>query len=174
MEVEPYLGAIGMFGGTFAIRGWAFCDGQLLPISQNTALFSLYGTTYGGDGRTTFALPELRGRVAMHKGGGPGLTPRTIGEKSGAETTTLQVANLPSHNHTVNVGQEGKGVTALDTAAGNFPGNATGTYRQAGGGGSLNSAAVNNTGNNTAFSNMQPDLVITFQCATVGVFPPRN
>ncbi len=87
--MEPFLGEILMFAGNFAPRGWAFCDGQILPISQNQALFSLLGTTYGGDGRTTFALPELRGRVAMHPGTGPGLSSRQLGEKSGVESVTL-------------------------------------------------------------------------------------
>ena len=174
MEVEPYLGAIGMFGGNFNVRGWAFCDGQLLAITQNSALFSLYGTIYGGDGRTTFALPELRGRVAMHMGTGPGLSPRQLGQRSGAPTTTLNSQNIPAHNHLMNAGQEGKGVTALDTAAGNFPGNATGAYRQNSGGGTLNSTVVNNTGNNTSFSNMQPYQVITYQCALQGIYPTRN
>ncbi|MHA1541609.1 MAG: tail fiber protein [Candidatus Hodarchaeales archaeon] len=85
-SAEPYLGEIVLFAGNFAPRGWAFCDGQLLPISQNTALFSILGTTYGGDGRTTFALPDLRGRVPVHAGTGPGLTPRPLGQKGGSET----------------------------------------------------------------------------------------
>ena len=174
MSPDTFLGSIGMFGGNFNVRGWAFCDGQLLSIAQNTALFSLYGTMYGGDGRTTFGLPELRGRVPLHKGNGPGFPSYQIGEKGGSETTTLTVQNMPSHNHTVNVGQEGKGVTALDTAAGNFLGNATGTYRQTGGGGTLNGNVLSNTGSGQPFNNMQPYLVITYQCALQGVFPPRD
>jgi microcystin-dependent protein len=86
-QSEPFLGEISMFGGNFAPRGWAFCNGQLLPISTNTALFSLLGTIYGGDGRTTFALPDLRGRSPIHFGTGPGLSPRPLGQKIGAETT---------------------------------------------------------------------------------------
>ena len=97
--MEPLLGQIIMFGGNFAPRGWAFCDGQLLPIAQNTALSSILGTTYGGDGRTTFGLPDLRGRVPMGGGHGPGLSPRSLGQKGGNETTTLTVSNLPPHNH---------------------------------------------------------------------------
>ena len=98
---EPFLGEISMFGGNFAPRGWAFCDGQLLSIAQNSALFSLLGTIYGGDGRTTFGLPDLRGRVPMHHGNGPGLSSHPIGQKSGSETVILNVLQLPAHNHTV-------------------------------------------------------------------------
>ena len=96
---DPFLAEIVMFGGNFAPRGWAFCDGQLLAISSNTALFSLLGTTYGGDGRTTFGLPELRGRFAMHPGNGPGLSSRKLGQKGGSERVTLAITNLPSHTH---------------------------------------------------------------------------
>ena len=99
--IEPFIGEIAMFGGNFAPRGWAYCNGQLLAISNNDALFSLLGTIYGGDGRTTFALPDLRGRVPMHWGNGPGLSDYRIGQKSGSETTTLNVLQLPAHNHTV-------------------------------------------------------------------------
>jgi microcystin-dependent protein len=96
---EPYIGEIKMFAGNFAPRGWALCDGQLLPIAQNEALFSILGTTYGGDGRTTFGLPDLRGRAPVHAGSGPGLTPRNLGQKFGAEQTTLTVPQLPPHAH---------------------------------------------------------------------------
>src|SRR5262245_64766586 len=98
---EPFLGEIRMFGGNFAPRGWAFCNGQLLSIAQNTALFSLLGTTYGGDGQTTFALPNLQGRFAMHWGNASGLSPRTLGEVSGTESVTLLTSQLPAHTHPV-------------------------------------------------------------------------
>jgi microcystin-dependent protein len=98
-SADPILGEIIMFGGNFAPRSWAFCDGQLLSISSYSALFSILGTTYGGDGRTTFALPDLRGRTAVQPGTGPGLTPRRLGEKSGTETVTLNTNQMPSHNH---------------------------------------------------------------------------
>lgn len=98
---DGMIAEIRMFGGNFAPRTWAFCDGQLLPISQNQALFSLIGTIYGGDGRTTFALPDLRGRVAVHPGQGPGLSDYRVGQKGGSETNTLNVTQLPSHNHTI-------------------------------------------------------------------------
>lgn len=98
---EPYIGEISMFGGNFAPRGWAFCDGQLLPIAQNTALFSLLGTIYGGDGRTTFALPDLRGRVPVHSGNGPGLSDYRVGQRGGSERIILTINQIPSHNHSV-------------------------------------------------------------------------
>lgn len=184
--MEPFIGEIIMFGGNFAPRGWALCDGQLLPISQNQALFSILGTTYGGDGRTTFGLPDLRGRVAMHEGSGPGLTPRNLGAKGGTETVTLNVNEMPSHNHTliataaVNVGAEGKGVATSSTAAGNFLGNSADTYRDTGGGGTLNSGAVSvsgntaNAGNQQAHNNMQPFLAINYIIALQGLFPSRS
>jgi microcystin-dependent protein len=97
--MDPFIGQIMMFGGNFPPRGWAFCDGQLLAINSNSALFSILGTTYGGDGRTTFALPDLRGRIAMHPGNGPGLSPKRLGQKRGRETVTLQANQLPPHSH---------------------------------------------------------------------------
>ena len=98
---DPFIGEISLFASNFAPRGWALCDGQLLPISTNTALFALLGTTYGGDGRTTFGLPDLRGRLPVHAGTGPGLTQRRLGERSGVEQVTLSTTELPSHGHAV-------------------------------------------------------------------------
>ena len=98
---EPFIAEVKIWAGNFAPRGYAFCDGQLLPISQNTALFSLIGTTYGGDGRTTTALPNLQGRAPMHPGTGPGLTPRQPGQQVGTESVTLSEAQMPNHNHTL-------------------------------------------------------------------------
>src|SRR5512140_216933 len=108
----PFIGEIVMFAGNFAPRSWALCNGQLLPIAQNTALFSILGTTYGGDGRTTFALPDLRGRVPVHPGQGPGLSNYVLGEMAGTENTTLLINNMPAHNHTLNAVSD-----AGDTAA---------------------------------------------------------
>src|SRR4051812_47117527 len=102
--MEPFLGEIKMWGGNFAPRGFAFCNGQILPIAQNTALFSLLGTTYGGNGQTTFGLPNLQCRIPMHWGAGAGLTPTTLGEVAGTETVNLLVSNLPSHNHILAAG----------------------------------------------------------------------
>jgi microcystin-dependent protein len=112
--MDPFIGQIIMFAGNFAPRGWAFCDGQLLPIAQNSALFSILGTTYGGDGRSTFALPDLRGRVPLHPGRGPGLSEVRLGDKGGAESVTLTEAQLPSHSHPMSapVVKKGKGATA--------------------------------------------------------------
>lgn len=101
MAVEPYIGEILMFSGNFAPRGWAFCNGQLISIQQNPALFSILGNTYGGDGRTTFALPDLRGRFPMQQGRGAGLSSRLLGQAGGSETTKLSIMNLPNHTHTV-------------------------------------------------------------------------
>src|SRR4051794_22102013 len=106
---SPFLGEIRIFAGNFAINGWALCNGQILSIQQNTALFSLLGTQYGGDGRTTFALPNLQGRAPMHAGQGPGLTPRTQGEIGGNPTVTVITSEVPQHNHIYNAGAGGRG-----------------------------------------------------------------
>ena len=103
---DPYVGEIKMFSGNFAPRNWAFCEGQLIPISENNTLFSLLGTRYGGDGRTNFALPDLRGRLPLHFGTGPGLTPKLIGERRGVETVLLTMDEIPSHKHNVQASSE--------------------------------------------------------------------
>jgi microcystin-dependent protein len=172
---EPFLGEIRMFAGNFAPRGWAMCDGQILLISQNTALFSLLGTIYGGDGRTTFGLPDLRGRVPMHHGNGPGLTNKRIGQKSGTETNILSTDNLPSHSHTVNAVLE-DGNQSIPT--GNLP---AGTkildkeYSDASTGNTImNATMVNDTGNGQEVNNMQPYLTVSYIIALQGIFPSRN
>lgn len=101
---DPFVAEIRLGGFNFAPKGWAFCDGRLLPISQNTALFSLLGTAYGGDGKSSFALPDLQGRMPMHPGQGPGLSPRDLGESGGVETVTLQASEIPAHNHLARAG----------------------------------------------------------------------
>ena len=172
---DPFIGQIQPFGFNFAPRGWAKCDGQLLAISSNTALFSLLGTIYGGDGRTTFALPDLRGRVGLHAGNGPGLSNRVIGEKSGAETVTLNTQQMPSHNHTVgctnqlgNQGApEGQVMSAEDT-------NAADIYHDGAPDKTMNAAAISDTGGNQAHNNMQPYQVINYIIALQGTFPSRN
>ena len=170
---EPFIGEIRANGFNFAQRGWAFCDGQLLPIAQNTSLFSLLGTTYGGDGRSTFALPDLRGRAALHMGAGPGLTPRTIGQKSGAETNTLNVTQLPSHTHLLSP-PSGSTSGNTDVATNNvFTLAEEDNYLN-----STNAAmaegTTGNTGNSQSVNNMQPYQVVNFCIALVGIFPSRT
>lgn len=191
MGQDELLGAITLFAGNFAPRGTALCEGQLLPISQNSALFSILGTTYGGDGRTTFALPDLRGRVPMGYGNGPGLTPRRLGQRGGSETTTLTAAELPSHTHTAVVGGSGKinvgGSGDTHRAVGNALGFATGGQEQIYTSTPLTGSMANgtvdptgitvtnmNTGSNRSFSNIQPFLVLNYIIALVGIFPSRS
>jgi len=171
---EPFIGEIVMFGGDFAPRGWAKCEGQLLQISQYSALFSLIGTRYGGDGSTTFALPDLRGRVPMHYGLGPGLSTYIQGESGGTETNMLTVANLPAHNHSINA------VTAdgnTSAPGGNLP---AGTklldkeYSDATATTTMNATMVSSTGGGQAVNNMQPYLTVTYIIALQGIYPTRN
>ena len=172
---EPFLGQIYLVGYNFAQRGFALAQGQLLPISQNTALFSLFGTIYGGDGRTSFGLPDLRGRCALGQGQGPGLSSRPIGEKSGNETTTLAVANLPSHNHLIQGTNQignltGPGTDFLaKTADGDPP-----QYHNGPPTVTMDPAAITPTGGGQSFSNMQPFLVLNYEVALQGVFPSRS
>ncbi|MCG8648755.1 MAG: tail fiber protein [Pirellulales bacterium] len=186
--MEPFIGQIIMFAGNFAPRGWALCDGQLLPIANNQALFSILGTTYGGDGRTNFALPDLRGRVAVHAGSGPGLSPVALGEKSGNAETVLAVDNLPPHTHVAQVTNSlAVGVSAgaqntddplgalLTTTSENFYSNSPPAGEMAGGSVSGDINVTNqNTGNGTAFSNMSPFVAVNFIIALTGTFPSRN
>ena len=177
---EPFIGQIQAFGFNFAPRGWASCDGQLLSIAQNTALFSLLGTFYGGDGRTTFGLPDLRGRVSLHHGGGAGLSNRPIGQRSGVENVVLSTSNLPSHNHTQDDSTLRAAGNAADT---NDPtGNSlalAAVYNASAptvdmAAGSITNPATGNTGNSGAHENMPPFLVINYCIALVGLFPSRN
>ena len=177
--MDPFLGQIVMFGGNFAPRDWAFCDGQLLPINSNQALFSILGTIYGGDGRTTFALPDLRGRVPVHMGTGPGLQPADIGKRAGQETVTLTVLNLPSHNHAATAAVAvASGAGSTDEAAGAILTNTGNNFYAAAGtaDGHLGgvTAATANTGNNAPVNNMQPYLVVNFCIALQGIFPSRS
>jgi len=174
----PFIGEIRIFAGNFAIRDWAMCNGQLLPIAQNTALFSLLGTTYGGDGRTTFALPNLSGRMPIHRGNGPGLTPRFLGEQGGTQTVTLLQSQMPAHGHSGSSG-------GLRVAAG--PPNRADPR-----GNSLAAATVFNNlapdvemsdafgddlaaaGGAQAHNNMSPYLTLNFIIALTGLYPPRS
>lgn len=172
--MDPFIGEIVMFAGNFAPRGWAFCEGQLLPISQNTALFSILGTIYGGDGRTTFALPDLRGRVPMHPGHGPGLSSRRLGEKTGVEQTILNVTNMPSHSHSMTASANGP--AQVNPAGGSLPTNGRGEANiYASGGGTVPMGSVTTpAGGNQPFSNVQPSLCVNYIIAMVGVFPSRS
>jgi len=164
-----------MAGFNFAPRGWALCNGQIMSIAQNTALFSLLGTTYGGNGTVTFALPNLQGRVPMHWGNGPGLTPRVIGESSGSESVTLISTQMPQHTHLVS-GTAAVG-TQLSPASGFLAGQARGgaaIYGAATDGSTLNAQSISVAGGNQPHENMQPFLAVTFIIALVGIFPSRN
>lgn len=165
---EPFIAQITMFGGNFAPRGWAFCDGQLLSVSSNTALFSLLGTTYGGDGRTTFALPDLRGRFPMHAGTGPGLTPRTQGQKSGTESHNITVNQLPAHNHNLASSNEGEATSP----AGNIL--AVSDDRNYVHGTGVPMGPSGNTGGGQAVNHMPPFVTVRFIIALVGIYPSRD
>jgi len=172
---NPFVAEIRIFAGNFAPRGWATCDGQILPISQNTALFSLLGTTYGGDGRTTFALPNLQGSAPMHAGQGPGLSQRFLGEQAGEQTVTLLTSEMPSHNHTA----QATSGSNQDSPAGNAW-SSIGTTRTPPAlyaptqNAQMSPQALALTGGNLPHNNMPPYLCLTFIIALQGVFPPRN
>jgi microcystin-dependent protein len=169
---EPFVGEIKMVGFNFAPRGYALCNGQLMSIAQNTALFSLLGTTYGGDGQVTFGLPDFRGRVPMHWGSGPGLTPRVQGESSGSEAITLTQQQMPQHNHQVNATNDSAG---SKTPLGNIPAFASGsTYVGTAANGTMAPAMIGIAGGSQPHPNMQPYLVVTFIIALEGIFPSRN
>lgn len=170
---EPFVGEIRMFAGNFAPRGWAFCDGQLLAVSQNDALFSLLGTIYGGDGRTTFGLPDLRGRIPIHAGHGPGLSERRLGAKGGEEKVTLTVNQLPSHGHPFQASQDLAGDSApADHVPGQSP--SIDLYLEDAPVVQLNSAAITNTGGSRSHTNLMPFLCIHFIIALVGIYPSRH
>lgn len=172
---EPFIGQIIMAGFNFAPRGYATCDGQLIAISQNTALFSLLGTTYGGNGQTTFALPDLRGRVPIHQGQGPGLSPRFMGEEAGEEAHTLISTEMPMHNHLVNASNA---PGAIPAPSGNFlaasSDSALANYRPTADGSVLNPQSIGLAGGSQPHNNMPPYLVVNFAIALEGIFPSRN
>lgn len=198
---EPFIGEIRMFGGNFAPRGWAFCNGQLLAISTNAALFSILGTTYGGDGRVTFGLPDLRGRVPVNQGQGTGLSNYVLGEMLGGENTVLGIQNLPPHTHVASFTPSGGGaaqvnvtetVATLQVPTGNMlakspaggQGQATiyapasspvsGQLGGVSGGGGGGTVTVALTGSGLPVDNRQPLLCVSFIIALVGIFPSRN
>lgn len=173
---EPFIAEIKIFAGNFAPRNFAFCNGQLLPISQNTALFSLIGTTYGGDGRTTTALPNLQGRAAMHPGHGPGLSNRRLGEHPGDETVTLSTTQMANHSHAMTASGSPASLFTpnANTSA---PARASGNAYQTDTDNNLVPLAaetVLNNGGSGAHNNLQPFLTLNFIIALVGTFPSRN
>ncbi len=174
---EPFLGEIRMFAGTYAPRGWALCDGQLLSIPQNDALFSLLVITYGGDGRTNFGLPDLRGRIPIHKGAGPGLSPRSQGERGGAENATVSVAQLPSHTHAHHgaVQKAGRGDPSEALRA-SYVGPTDGipAFGNLEGLVAMASDTITSTGGGQAHANVQPFLCVNFIIALVGIYPSRD
>lgn len=171
--MEGYLAEIRMFGGNFAPRGWVFCNGQLLAIADWTAVFALVGTLYGGDGVTTFGVPDLRGRVPVHPGTGPGLTNRIQGQMSGVENVTLLTTNLPSHTHGL-LPSTGTPNTASPTSA-FLPVGSSRIYAGAGPAGSaLAAASVGLAGSSTPHTNMMPLSVTNYIMCVEGIFPSRN
>lgn len=166
---QPYVGEIRMFGGNFAIAGWAFCDGSLLPISENTTLFQLIGTTYGGDGQSTFALPDLRGRVPVHQGTGPGLSSYVLAQTGGVESVTLTQNQMPTHAHTPMASNTG----ASDNPANNFWANSTTgkPYSAAPPAVQMNAGTITATGGSQPHDNMIPFLCVSYIISLFGIFP---
>lgn len=174
---EPFIGEIRMAGFNFAPRGWALCDGQLIAISQNSAMFSLLGTSYGGDGRTTFGLPELRGRTPVHQGAGPGLTGRSMGQRGGQQSVTLTESQIPSHSHVATMRAESRPGNAA-TPEGNIIAAGSNIFRANTPAEDKvmdpNSVLVSNTGGNQAHDNMAPFQVVNFVIAMIGLYPSRS
>lgn len=182
MSTEPFIGEVKLFGFNFAPKGYMTCQGQILSIAQNTALFSLLGTTYGGNGQQTFGLPDLQGRVPIGQGQGPGLSPYSMGQVGGVENTTLLTSNMPQHVHTVN------GVRAMMPAtaaaegsdpAGMYPGTAASDFYGPPGtnlylGPTILSGTTDISGGSMPFSILQPYLCMNYSIAVQGIFPSRN
>jgi microcystin-dependent protein len=169
---DPFIGEIKLIGFNFAPHGWAFCSGQILPINQNQALFALLGTTYGGNGQTTFALPDLRGRVALHTGQGPGLSSYNLGQQAGSEGVTLTVNEIPAHTH---VAAAGTGVGDQNDPSNNIAvapmavGNVFGASHE-----TTSSTLVGTTGSGQPHNNVMPSIGLNYIIALLGIFPSRN
>lgn len=175
---DPFVAEIRIFGFNFAPKGWAFCDGQILPLSQNTALFSLLGTTYGGNGQSTFALPNMQGNAPMHPGQGPGLSLHDLGETGGTEFVTLLQSEIPFHAHSVGNAKADAGDTTTpqgsvwaQSGAGR---GAAALYHEAPATGTVNPQSLTPAGGDLPHNNMQPYLTLNFCIALQGVFPPRT
>lgn len=171
--MDPFIGMIIMFAGNFAPRGWALCDGQLLPISANQALFSILGTTYGGDGRTTFQLPNLQSRVPMHAGRGPGLSPRPLGSMGGTESETLSIGQMPMHNHLVHAANQG-GDDSNPLTGQAFGTDGDDLYLEASQSTAMPSGVITNNGGSQPHNNVQPFQCVNFIIALVGIYPSRS
>lgn len=173
---DPFVAEIRIFPFNFPPRGWAFCDGQLLPLSQNTALFSLLGTTYGGNGKSNFALPDMQGNAPMHQGQGPGLSLHDLGEIGGSETVTLMLSEIPSHGHALMASNEdgAQGTltsgTTLSTSVGGKLYQTTTNSNLV----QMNPNALAPAGGDQSHNNMMPYLTLSFCIALQGVFPPRT
>jgi microcystin-dependent protein len=171
---DPFVAEIRIFPFNFAPKGWAFCNGQILPISQNTALFSLLGTTYGGNGQSTFALPDMQGNAPMHPGQGPGLSLHDLGETGGSQTVTLLVSEIPSHSHAWNASnQDGNDQSPVNEL---FAGGVGGvsTYAAPSAIQPFSDQTLTPAGGDLPHNNMQPYLTLNFNIALQGVFPPRT
>lgn len=170
---DPFVSEIRIFSFNFAPRGWAFCNGQILPISQNTALFSLLGTTYGGNGASNFALPDMQGRTPMHPGQGPGLSLHDLGEMGGSETVTLLESEIPSHSHTLSVASlNSQSTTPVNNSLGR--GNPVRVYTSGSPATAMGANSIATAGGSLPHNNMMPYLTMSFCIALQGVFPARS
>jgi len=170
---DPFVAEIRIYPFNFPPKGWAFCNGQLLPISQNTALFSLLGTTYGGNGQSTFALPNIQGSAVMHPGQGPGLSLHDLGETAGSETVTLLESEIPAHSHAVSASLA-DGTSQTPAGEKLATGVGIGQYAAPGALTQLSPNALTPAGSSLPHNNMQPYLTMNFNIALQGVFPPRT
>ncbi len=169
---DPYVGEVRLFAGNFAPLGWAFCQGQLVPISENEPLFNLIGTTYGGDGQQTFGLPDLRGRVPVHQGQGLGLTPRQMGEMAGVESVTLTAGQMPAHSHALRASTAAASVT---TPAGALLGaTSVNSYDNASAGTPMAAAAITGAGGSQPHDNMAPTLALNYIISLFGIYPTQS
>jgi microcystin-dependent protein len=174
---DPFVAEIRIFPFNFAPKGWAWCDGQLMPLSQNTALFSLLGTTYGGNGKSNFALPDLQGRAPMHPGQGPGLSLHDLGETGGSETVTLLESEIPAHSHAIMASTNASDEEGTKQPVGAMPGAQQGSnqlYTALANSVSFNAQALAPAGGDQPHNNLQPYLTFYFCIALQGVFPPRG
>ena len=171
---DKFVAEIRIFPFNFAPTGWAFCNGQLMPISQNTALFSLLGTTYGGDGKSTFALPDLQGSSPMQQGQGPGLSLRDLGELSGEQSVTLLVSEMPAHTHNVNAGATPNQLTPVNNVWASGQKGFGSFYVPPPANAPMSVTATSIAGGSLPHNNMMPYLTLNFCIALQGIFPPRT